>query len=172
MSEILYCANHPNRETSLRCNRCNKPICPSCAVRMPTGYRCKECVREGQKVFNTAQWSDYVLGFIVAAVLSGIAGALITLVGSLVPFFGWLVVVFASPFGGGLIAEVVRAVIRRRRAKSLFYTIAVGVVVGALPALLIQLFIGNLFGIIYQGIYLVLVVPSVFYRLSGIRLTR
>ena len=37
--ESLTCANHPDRETLLRCNKCGKPICISCAVRTPVGYR-------------------------------------------------------------------------------------------------------------------------------------
>ena len=74
---VLYCANHPQRETSLRCNRCEKPICPDCAVLTPTGYRCKECVRGMQKIYNTATSIDFVLAFITAVVLSYI-GSLIT----------------------------------------------------------------------------------------------
>ena len=35
-----YCANHPTVETTLRCNKCGKPICAKCAIRTPTGYRC------------------------------------------------------------------------------------------------------------------------------------
>ena len=66
----LYCANHPTVETTLRCNRCEKPICTKCAVLTPTGYRCKECVRGQQKLFETAQWYDYVIVFIVVGVLS------------------------------------------------------------------------------------------------------
>ena len=58
----LYCYVHPNRETSLRCNNCNRPICASCAVRTPTGYRCRECVKGQQKTFDTSEWYDYVLG--------------------------------------------------------------------------------------------------------------
>ena len=57
----LFCANHPDRETSLRCNRCEKPICSKCAVRTPTGYRCKECVRGQQKVFDTAENQDFIV---------------------------------------------------------------------------------------------------------------
>ncbi len=38
----MVCANHPNRETMLRCNRCEKPICIHCAVLTEVGYRCKE----------------------------------------------------------------------------------------------------------------------------------
>ena len=49
----------------LRCNRCERPICTECAVLTPTGYRCKECVRGQQKVFDTAKWFDYPLAIIV-----------------------------------------------------------------------------------------------------------
>jgi hypothetical protein len=63
-TEELYCANHPQTPTSLRCNRCEKPICPKCAVKTPIGYRCKECVRGQQKIFDTAQWYDYPLAFL------------------------------------------------------------------------------------------------------------
>ena len=45
MSETLYYANHPDRETVLRCNKCGKPICPECAVRHPVGWRCRECAQ-------------------------------------------------------------------------------------------------------------------------------
>ena len=63
-SAPVYCANHPGVETSLRCNNCGKPICARCAIHTPTGYRCAECVRGQQKIFNTARWVDYLLGFI------------------------------------------------------------------------------------------------------------
>ncbi len=66
----LYCYNHPQRETLLRCNRCERPICQSCAVLTPTGYRCKECVRGQQKIFDTARWWDYPLAFLTAGVIS------------------------------------------------------------------------------------------------------
>jgi hypothetical protein len=36
---VLICANYPGRETGLRCNRYNKPICASFAVQTPVGYR-------------------------------------------------------------------------------------------------------------------------------------
>ena len=57
----LYCYVHPDRETGLRCNRCERPICADCAVLTPTGYRCKECVREQKKVFDTAEWQAVYL---------------------------------------------------------------------------------------------------------------
>ncbi len=36
-TDTLYCYVHPNRPTSLRCNRCNRPICADCAILTPTG---------------------------------------------------------------------------------------------------------------------------------------
>ncbi|MBV6449929.1 MAG: hypothetical protein MHPDNHAH_00642 [Anaerolineales bacterium] len=170
-TETLYCYNHPTRETSLRCNNCNRPICASCAVRTPTGYRCKECVRKQEKIFDTSEWYDYLVGFIVASVLSGIAAFLVTLVGG-IGFIGWFLIAAGAPTAGVAIAEGVRAVTGKRRSKSLFITVAVGVVVGALPVILFQLFIGNVFGIIFQVIYLILATPVVYTRLSGIQLFR
>jgi hypothetical protein len=167
----IYCANHPGVETSLRCNKCGKPICAKCAVRTPTGYRCKECVRGQQKIFNTAVWVDYLLGSVVAAILGCLAGLLATLVGSL-GFIGWILIFVGAPTAGMIIAEGVRLVTRKHRSRALFIAIAAAVVVGALPVILFLLFTGNFFGLIYQGIYLFIAVPIVFTRLSGIQLNR
>lgn len=171
MTETLFCYVHPDRETSLRCNNCDRPICASCAVRTPTGYRCRECVRDRQKTFNTSEWYDFVVGFLVAMVLSGVASFLVTLIGG-IGFFGLLLIGIGAPTAGTIIAEAVRAATRKRRSRPLFITVAVGVVVGALPIVLLQLLTGALFGIIYQVIYLVIVVPLVYTRLSGIQLFR
>lgn len=167
----LYCYVHPNRETSLRCNNCNRPICAACAVRTPTGYRCKECVRERQKTFDTSEWYDYLSGFIVAALLSAVAAFLVTLIGG-IGFFGWFLIAAGAPTASVAIAEGVRLVTGRRRSRALFITVAIGVVLGALPVILIQIFSMNLFGILFQVIYLIIAVPVVYSRLSGIQLFR
>jgi small-conductance mechanosensitive channel len=170
-STTLYCYVHPNRETSLRCNNCDRPICASCAVRTPTGYRCKECVRERQKTFDTSEWYDYILGFIVAGALSAVATFLVSLIGG-IGFFGWIIIFAGAPTAAVIIAEGVRLVTRRRRSRSLFITIAAGVVLGALPVILYQALTLNLFGILFQVIYLVIAVPLIYTRLSGIQLFR
>jgi hypothetical protein len=77
-SPKMYCANHPNVETTLRCNKCEKPICAKCAFLTPTGYRCKECIKGQQKIFETAQWLDYPIIFVVVALLAYL-GSLIAL---------------------------------------------------------------------------------------------
>lgn len=169
-TETLYCYVHPNRETALRCNNCNRPICAACAVRTPTGYRCRECVRGQQKTFETTEWYDFITGFLVAALLSGIASFLVTLIGG-IGFLGWFLIAAGAPTAAMAIAEGVRAATRRRRSRALFITVATGVVFGALPIILLQVFT-NPFGVLFQVIYLAIAVPVVYSRLSGIQLFR
>ena len=167
----MYCANHPGVETTLRCNKCGKPICAKCAVRTPTGYRCKECVRGQMKQFDTAQWVDYLLGFVTAGLLGLIASLLASLVSSL-SFIGWILIVIGAPSAGMLIAEGVRLVTRKHRSRALFITSAAAVVLSAMPVIILNLISLNIFPLIFQGIYLFIAAPIVYTRLSGIQLTR
>lgn len=173
-TDVLTCKNHPDRETGLRCKNCNEPICASCAKRTPTGYICPECAREQGKKFDTAKVQDYVLGFIVAAVLSWLGGLLVNAIG----FFIWFLFIL-SPLAGVVIAEAVRRVVGRRRSKLLFRIVTAGVVVGGLMLvirpLMVLLFTGelySLFGLLYPVIYIVLAASSAYVRLSGIQLSR
>jgi MFS family permease len=180
----LYCYVHPNRETGLRCKICERPICASCAVRTPTGYSCKECVRSHQKKFDTAVWYDYIVGFIMAAILSAVAAFIVTLISG---FFFGLIVLAVAPAAGTIIARILLAVLQRRRSRALFITISAGVVVGAIPAIISQLtsiilfmnFYGaegfsiwSLLPVIWIIIYLFITVPVVYTQFSGIRLSR
>jgi hypothetical protein len=167
----LNCYNHPQRETMLRCNRCERPICSECAVLTPTGYRCKECIRGQQKTFDTSRPMDIPLAVIVAGVLS--------FLGSFLASFLWFFVLMAAPIVGVIIAEAVRWVVRKRRSKLLWQAATVAVVVGSLPLLMIALLplltggsIGSIIGILIRGLYTVLVTSSFYYRLTGIQLGR
>ncbi len=165
---IFYCANHPDKETTLRCNRCEKPICTRCAVLTPTGYRCKECVRGQQKVFETAQPQDYIIGPLIAGVLAFL-GSLLT------GFLGWFVLFLAAGVGAG-IAELVRSSIRRRRGRNLFILIAAATAIGGLlptlPSLLALFLFPETFnfGLLWNAAYIFIVTTTVYYRLAGIRL--
>lgn len=158
----LYCANHPQIATGLRCNRCEKPICPKCAILTPTGYRCKECVRGQQKVFETATWIDYPLLFIVVAIMSGLGafGAMY------LNFF----TIFLAPVAGGMIAEAARFVTKKRRSKNLFRLAIVAAVVGCFPFIAFLLMVLDLYSLIWQGVYLFLMTSTLYYRLSGIKI--
>jgi len=168
----MYCANHPNVETTLRCNKCGKPICAKCAIRTPTGYRCKECVRGQQQLFNTAQWYDYVLGFLTALILSLLASLLVGLISGIAGFFAWIIILVTTPTAGMIIAEAVRLVTRKHRAQALFITVVVAVVLGGLLTIVFNLIAFNLFGLIFQGIFLFVATPIVYTRLSGIQVRR
>lgn len=168
----LYCANHPDRETQLRCNRCEKPICTQCAVLTPTGYRCKECVRGQLKVFETAKTIDYPIAFVIVAVLSYLG----SLVASIMGFF----TLFIAPVAGVIIAEIVRFAVRRRRSRRLYQVVIAAAILGALPTLIIPalgLLLGGLGGgfgvllpLLYRGLYVFLVTSTVYYRLAGIQI--
>lgn len=166
------CYVHPTRETSLRCKKCERYICTSCAIHTPTGYMCKECVRERQKVFDTAVWYDYLVGFVVTAILSAIASVLAGLVSTFIGFYGYVAAFFIAGGAGALIADIALRAVQKRRSKPLFISCAVGVVMGALLVMAISIFTGQIFSIIGILIYLVVATPTVYTRISGIQLTR
>jgi len=167
-----FCASHPAVETSLRCNKCGKPICARCAVRTPTGYRCRECVRGQQKIFETAEWVDFALGFATAGILSFLASLLVGLISGIAGIFAWFIIAAAAPTVGMGIAEAVRSVTRRHRSRPLFITVAVAVVLGGFPAIILNLISFSLFGLIFQAIFLFVATPVIYTRLAGIQLTR
>ncbi|WP_328463785.1 rhomboid family intramembrane serine protease [Actinoplanes sp. NBC_00393] len=48
-STTPVCYRHPDRETLLRCSRCDRPICTSCMNDAVVGHHCPECVKEGRR---------------------------------------------------------------------------------------------------------------------------
>lgn len=133
----LHCANHPDRETMLRCNRCDKPICYQCAVRTPVGYRCKECVRTQQNVYYTGGTGDLLIAGAIALVLGGILGGLAYAFLGLIGFFSFIVAFFAGPAAGGAVAEVIRRAVKKRRTRGMKWVAAVLFLLGILLAGLI-----------------------------------
>ena len=159
-----YCTYHPDVETSLRCNRCEKPICPKDAILTDTGYRCKECVKNQQRKFDTAQSTDYLIIILVTGTLSFLGSLLIFILP-----WGFLSI-FISPAIGGGIAEVARRSVGGRRSKRMFQLATAAALLGSLPVLLIQLINFNVWSVIWQGWYTVSVTSTVAYRLRGFRL--
>jgi len=166
----MYCANHPGVETSLRCNKCEKPICAKCAVLTPTGYRCKECVKEQQKIFETAVWYDYPLVFIVVSVLAYLGSLIGGWIAFRLGYFSLILALFLAPAIGGVIAQAARAVTSRRRSKRLFLLAVIAAVVGCLPVGLQLLQQFHLLDFIFIVMYAVLMTSTLYYRLSGIRI--
>lgn len=150
--EITYCEVHPDRETALRCNRCNRLMCAECAVQTPVGYRCKQCVRQHEDKFFTGTQSDYAVVFLVAAVLGGIGAAITLSIGFLL-----FVLLLSAPIGGA-IGEVAMRLTKRRRGRYSGQIGAAGVVLGTIVAVsaLIGGFVPQMFAnlslLLYVGI--------------------
>ena len=43
------CPRHPDQVSYVRCQRCNRPVCPSCQRPAPVGVQCVDCVAEGAR---------------------------------------------------------------------------------------------------------------------------
>jgi hypothetical protein len=170
-------ANEPiesDSEITLRCNRCGTPITPETAILTPTGYRCKDCIRSQQKVFDTAKAYDIPVAFMISAVLAFLGSWLTTVIG----FF----TVLLAPAAGMLIAEAVRAAVKKRRSKSLSRSVLWGVIIGGSILLLVRLFVifMNLLGgafnlisllpLVWLVVFVAMCASSAYYRFSGIHL--
>ncbi len=176
----IVCENHPDRVTSLRCNRCGKPICVACAVQTPVGYRCRECVRGQQEAFETASNLQVALAAVISGVTAVIAVGILNFIG----FFGLIL----APVAGGGIAELVRLAMRGGRSRNIPIAAAIGAGVGIALYALVRVAPLGLFMIFGAGgfdprllfsagtsllwplAYGVLMIATLFYRLRGIRI--
>ncbi|MBI4787997.1 MAG: hypothetical protein HY782_13245 [Chloroflexi bacterium] len=169
----VYCTNHPNTETLLRCYRCGRPMCLRCLTRTPVGMICKECLGTQRAGYYNATPLDYALAAIVGFILSFIGGLIAALLGGL-----WFFAIFYAPLAGGIIAEGVRFVVRRHRGRYIALIACAMVVIGGFiniggPTILLALLTGQ-FGFATRGllnigfwIYLVLATGTVYARLRA-----
>jgi hypothetical protein len=128
--ERLYCFRHPDRETWIRCGRCDKPICVKCGMMGPVGMRCRDCGKLRNDPLTSFTPPQLALG-IAAATGAGIIGGL---VGLQAGFF----VLFIGPFAGGLIGESVMRVTGYKRGPVMQSIVIGGIVVGAILAAILQ----------------------------------
>jgi hypothetical protein len=138
MEPAPRCANHPEVETYLRCNKCDKPICINCAVLTEVGYRCKECIREQQKVFYNAVDGDNLKAFAVAAGVTLVAAPLLAFLLKLVPlFFGFIIAFLTGSGAGATLGQFIRQAVQRRRGPNLRWFALAGILLGIVLSLVL-----------------------------------
>ena len=128
-SEIHYCAVHPQRDTELRCNRCERYMCVDCAKRTPVGYTCRECVRGHENKFYQGTMIDYALVAAVSAIGGALTVVLISLTGGFL-LLGFII----APAIGGATAQFALQITGRRRGRQSGFVSAGALVLGGLAA--------------------------------------
>jgi len=111
----MRCATHPEVETSLRCGKCGKPICPKCLVQTPVGARCRDCARLHKLPTFHVTTSYYLRAIGAAAGMAFACGAAWGVINILRLPIG-LDFLLASGFGY-VIGEVVGHSVNRKRSR-------------------------------------------------------
>ncbi len=52
---VPVCYRHTDRESHIRCQRCERPICPDCMRDAAVGFQCPSCIEEGKRSTRQAQ---------------------------------------------------------------------------------------------------------------------
>jgi hypothetical protein len=162
---LLFCYRHPKAETALRCNRCDKPICPRCARRTPVGFRCPDCIREQEDKYYSGGNLDYLIAVVIALPLSFVSAWLFTMLLGGLGFFTIFIGLFVAPAIAGFIAEAVRWGVAKRRSRYLGHLVAGCLIVATLPLLLSVLLTGDGFSLIAPGLLLFLGTTTIIARL-------
>lgn len=55
MSDVPVCPRHPDRESWVRCQRCDRPACPQCQRPAAVGIQCVDCVAEANQGVRQAR---------------------------------------------------------------------------------------------------------------------
>lgn len=128
----LYCTNHPQTETLLRCNKCGRPMCLKCVQRTPVGYRCKECLGQQRAGYYTANTIDHIIAPVIAFILGAVGAFGLSFIGGGIGFFGIIIAIFAGPIAGGIVAEIIRRISSKRRGRYIALLACSAMVLGAL----------------------------------------
>jgi hypothetical protein len=118
----LFCYRHPDRETRIRCGRCERPICTRCAMQGPVGFRCKTCGTLANDPLTTIRPTQGVLGLAVSFGLGLVAAFIAGRIG----FFSIIV----SFIAGGFIAEAITRVIGWKRGTAILVIVLGGIIAG------------------------------------------
>lgn len=129
--EALFCYRHPDRETYVRCGRCDRPICTKCAMLGPVGMRCKVCGTPPRNPLHSLTPGQFAAGSAVALGAGTIAG----FVGLQL---GFLLSICIGPIIGGLMGEAVMRATGYKRGPLMWLLVGGGIILGVLLAGVLQ----------------------------------
>jgi hypothetical protein len=118
----LFCYRHPDRETRVRCGRCDRPICTRCAMQGPVGFRCKTCGTLANDPLRSISPAQGLMGLGISFGL----GLVAALIAGRIGFFS----IFISFIAGGFIAEAVTRAIGWKRGPAILVIILGGIIAG------------------------------------------
>jgi len=108
------CAAHPDVETSLRCGKCGRPICPKCMVQTPVGARCRECARLNKPPTYRVSGPYYLRAGGTALGLAVVTGLVWGIIETFLPHYIFSLI--AAMGIGWVIGEVVSLAVNRKRS--------------------------------------------------------
>jgi hypothetical protein len=135
-AEVEYCYRHPDRETGLHCIICGRPICSECATMTPVGQICPDDRRARRPTNYKVSAADVIVGGLVALVSSALVALLLLFVTR--GFFGIIIIFMAGPAIAEFIVRIVDRVTKLKRGRPMQITIAVAMVLGTLPFVLLN----------------------------------
>lgn len=75
------CYRHPYEAAGVRCNRCDRPICPRCMVTAPVGFQCPECVKGAPPVRRYSEIRAGQVVYVTSALIAVNAAVFVLSIG-------------------------------------------------------------------------------------------
>ena len=148
----MQCATHPNVETELTCNKCEKPICPRCMVQTPVGMRCRDCARLRRPPMYEVSAPSIAKGAgtaLLVGVVIGVIWGIVLPAGLRLGFFGIFIALFIGTPIGYFFANVLDRVTNRKRGPVMQGIAIGGLVLAYLVHAAVGGFVaGDLFGLV------------------------
>ncbi len=130
----MKCDTHPDVETSLRCGKCGRPICPRCMVETPVGARCRQCARLYRLPTFRVSRRHYLLAGAVGFGLALVSGLIWGIIARVLPFFYTNLLIAAGI--GWVQGELISITVNRKRGTGLAIVAALAVVLSYLVAVI------------------------------------
>jgi hypothetical protein len=131
-SVALHCYRHADRETWVRCGRCDRPICARCAMQGPVGSRCRDCGRPGPDPLRHLTPVQLAAGLAIALGAGTIVGLIALRVGILAS-------ICLGPIVGGVLGEGVMRATGYKRGPTVRLIVLAGLLGGVVVAAFAEL---------------------------------